>query len=57
MLNCRRCKYKEEDCGFRKDILGAINTIKSYTNYRVAEKIEEMIEDANEPCEDFEVDE
>lgn len=52
MLDCRRCKHK--DCGFKEDIFKAIETIESYTNYRVAEKIEEMIENATEDCEDFE---
>ncbi len=52
MLDCRKCKH--EDCDFKEDIFNAINTIKSYTNYRVAEEIEEMIENTTESCEDFE---
>jgi len=52
MLDCRKCKH--EDCDFKKDIFNVINTIKSYTNYRVAEEIEEMVENTTEPCEDFE---
>lgn len=51
MLDCRKCKH--EDCDFKEDIFNAINTIKSYTNYRVAEEIEEMIKNTIESCEDF----
>ena len=52
MLDCRRCKYK--NCDFKKDIFDAIETIGSYTNYKVEEAIEKMIEDTTEDCEDFE---
>ena len=52
MLECRNCKYT--DCDFRNDILKAINTIGLYVNDRAADKIEEIIEDAIEPCKDFE---
>lgn len=52
MLDCRRCKY--EDCDFKKDIFNAIKVIGSYTNYKVEEAIETMIEDVIEPCQDFE---
>lgn len=52
MLDCRKCKYT--DCDFKKEIFNAIDTIKSYTNYRVAEEIEEMIENTIEYCQDFE---
>lgn len=52
MLDCRRCKH--EDCDFKKDIFSAIKLIGSYTNYKVEEKIEQIIEDATESCPDFE---
>lgn len=52
MLDCRRCKYK--DCNFKKEIFSAIKTIGGYTNYKVEEAIEKMIEDATESCGDFE---
>ena len=52
MLDCRKCKYT--DCDFKKEIFDAIKTIGSYTNYKVEEAIEKMIEDATEFCQDFE---
>lgn len=52
MLDCRRCKH--EDCGFKKDVIGAIDTLVSYTTYTVKEYIEEIMENATEPCKDFE---
>ena len=52
MLDCRKCKYT--DCDFKKEIFDAIKTIGSYTNYKVEEAIEKMIEDATESCQDFE---
>ena len=52
MLDCRKCKH--EDCDFKKEIFSAIKTIGSYTNYKVEEAIEDMIENTTESCEDFE---
>lgn len=52
MLDCRKCKYT--DCDFKMEIFNAIKTIGDYTNYIVEEKIEEIIKNATESCQDFE---
>ena len=53
MLDCRKCRH--EDCDFKKDIINAIETIGSYTNYEVEEAIEIIVENATESCPDFEI--
>jgi len=51
MLDCRRCK--EDDCGFKKDILKALGTIRGYIPSGAIEQIEDIIQSSAGDCEDY----
>lgn len=54
MLDCRRCKVKEEDCIFKRDILKSLDIISGYVSSNAIEEIESIIESACGECDDYE---
>lgn len=52
MLDCRRCKVKDCDCG--RYLLGALNIISNYGSEDLVDEVEELLEQGLAECDDYE---
>lgn len=53
MHECRFCDVSSLDCGFKRDILRALNLIEGYVPHKAIEDIEEIIAASVDKCPDF----
>lgn len=53
MLDCLNCKVKEEQCEFKRDVVTAIKKLDEYLSVNTIEEITNIMQQALDPCDDY----